>query len=123
MITLTDAAATRICKVAAADGSADMPLRVAARRDADGSIRYGMGLDDLREHDHPLLHEGVTVPVDRSSRVLLDGSTPDLVELDPGRFSFIFVAPDHPCVAPPAASGCGNAAGGECAAPSGTMRV
>lgn len=85
-------------------------LRVAAKRETDGSIVYGMGFDDERDNDDVLQCEGITVLIAPLSRDLLEGATLDFVELKPGEFQFIFLNPNE---APPAkddagARGCGS---------------
>jgi len=94
MITLTPQAAQQVHKAAEQTDAQGNPLRIAARADADGSIQYGMGFDEQREHDMLIHCEGVTVLVSPGSTSLLKGVTLDFVELNPGEFQFIFIAPD-----------------------------
>ncbi|WP_395693261.1 hypothetical protein [Piscinibacter sp.] len=62
MFSLTTNAATRIRQAAVEGGMEELALRVAARREADGSITYGMGFDEAHDGEHPaLLSDGVTV--------------------------------------------------------------
>ena len=58
MITLTPQAAQQVHKAAEQTGAQGNPLRIAARADADGSIQYGMGFDEQREHDMLIHCEG-----------------------------------------------------------------
>lgn len=113
MFTMTTAAAQRIRQAAQESGTAEQALRVAARREADGSIHYGMGFDDPGEGEVPALQmEGVTVLIAPSSRTLLGDTVLDFVELEPGDFSFIFIPPQAA-----AGSGCGSggaSSGGGC---------
>ena len=61
MFSLTTNAAARIRQSAVEGGMEELALRVAARREADGSITYGMGFDEAHEGEHPaLLSDGVT---------------------------------------------------------------
>ena len=93
MITITPGAAEQIRR-AAAEASDGAILRVAARREADGSVEFGMGFDEWRSGDLRILCEGVAVVVASPSRELVDAVTIDYVEITPGDFRFIFVAKD-----------------------------
>ena len=107
MITVTPSAARQI-RIAATQSDADeMGLRIAARRDADGSIHYAMGFDETRGDDLVVPSEGVALVVSPAHRDLVDGMTLDYVELEAGDFRFIFINPnDTP--GEPAAAGCGT---------------
>ena len=94
MITLTSQAAQQVLKAAGQTGAQGSPLRIAARVDADGSVQYGMGFDEQREHDMLIHCEGVAVLVSPGSTALLKGVTLDFVEFNPGEFQFIFIPPD-----------------------------
>ena len=113
MFTLTAAAAARIRQSAAEGGMAGLALRVAARRESDGSITYGMGFDEPGEGERPSLQaDGVPVLIADCSRPLLQHTRLDFVELHPGEFNFIF----EPATADPRGrSGCGNCSSGGCA--------
>ena len=97
MITLTPQAAQQI-RVAAREGHMEgMALRLAAKRNPDGSIHYGMGFDDVgREEDLRFTSEGIDVVIAPVSIDLLTGTTIDYVELEPGSFNFIFLNPSDP---------------------------
>jgi iron-sulfur cluster assembly protein len=113
MFTLTAAAAARIRQAAVEGGMAELALRVAARRENDGSITYGMGFDEPGEGEQPSLQsDGVTVLIASSSRPLLQDTQLDFVELEPGEFNFIFVPQ---VAAPRGKSGCGSCSSGGCA--------
>lgn len=114
MLTLTVSAATQIRKAAADSGASELALRVAARREADGSIVYGMGFDELRDGDMPLEVEGIPLLIAAPSQPLLQGTQLDFVELEPGSFNFIFV-PAETAVEEPARRGCGNGGCDSCA--------
>lgn len=106
MLSLTSSAAARIRNAAGDAGSADWALRVAARREGDGSITFGMGFDEPREGDLPLQVQGVNVVIAPPSQPMLEGIVLDFVELEPGRFDFIFV-PEAEVTEKPAKA-CGN---------------
>jgi len=112
MFTLTAAAAARIRQSAIEGGMADLALRVAARRESDGSITYGMGFDEPGEGERPSLQaEGVTVLIAGSSRPLLQDTQLDFVELNPGEFAFIFVPQASEASG---AAGCGSCSSAGC---------
>ncbi len=97
MITLTPAAAKQVRHSAREGKMEGMALRVAATRNPDGSIHYGMGFDDTsREGDMKFTSEGIEIVVAPTSLELLDGTTIDFVELEPGKFEFIFLNPRDP---------------------------
>lgn len=102
MITVTPAAAAQI-RLAAKQGHMEgMALRIAAQRDAEGAIQYAMGFDDsTRSDDTRFSSEGVELVVASTSTILLDGTTLDYVELEPGRNEFIFMNPNDPNYRPP----------------------
>ena len=128
MITVTPSAAQQI-RIAATQSDADeMGLRIAARRDADGSLHYAMGFDEARADDLVVPSEGIALVVSPAHRDLLDGLTLDYVEYEAGDFRFIFINPNDAAAAPPApadagaapaapqgcgSGGCGCAGGGE----------
>lgn len=93
MFSVSASAASEILAAAARSDAAGMALRVAARQVADGSIEYGMGFDEQREDDEPAAFDGLTVLVGSPSRPLLAGTVLDYVEVEPGRFDFVFVPP------------------------------
>lgn len=108
MFTLTRAAARQIRAAAEASQAGDLALRVAARLDADGSLQYGMGFDDVVEGDATLELEGVAVVIAPSSLELLEGTALDFVEYEPGDFRFIFIPPAAADEPGPGAGGCGG---------------
>jgi len=111
MFTLTPAAARQILETARDTGAEHMALRVAARREADGSIDYGMGFDDVGSNDTRLLLEDVPVLIAAHHVDLLEETVLDFVESEPGEFNFIFV--NQPAESASASSaGCGSNAGG-----------
>jgi len=111
MLTVTDAALEQIRRAALQSRAVGMALRVAARRADDGSIEYGMGFDDTHDEDQALDFDGLTVVVAASSRPLLQGTTLDWVELEPGERRFIFIPAAEE---PPPARGCGSGGCSRC---------
>lgn len=102
MIIITPAAADQIRNSARAGQLEGLAMRIAARRDADGSIHYGMGFDDAEhEGDLRLNTAGVDVVIGESSRILVDGMTLDYVEIEPGSWQFIFLNPNDVNYVPP----------------------
>lgn len=102
MITITPNAAAQIQTAAIQGGTQGVALRIAAKRDPDGTIHYAMGFDDTtRSDDTHYTTEGVALVVAATSTMLLEGTTLDYVELEPGRFEFIFMNPNDPNYRPP----------------------
>ena len=101
MITITPAAAAQI-KLSAEQGKTEgMSLRIAASRNDDNSIHYGMGFDDSKEDDVTVPAEDIEIIVSASSAELLKNTTIDFVELEPDKFQFIFLNPNDPNYKPP----------------------
>jgi iron-sulfur cluster assembly protein len=102
MITLTPSAAEQI-RLSAKQGRMDgLAMRIAATRNPDGSIHYGMGFDDNQlEGDIHITSQDIDVVVSSSSMLLLSGMTLDYVEIEPGTFQFIFMNPNDPNFTPP----------------------
>jgi iron-sulfur cluster assembly protein len=116
MITVTPGAAQQIRIAATQSDSDEMGLRIAARRDADGSLHYAMGFDEARNDDLVVTSEGIALVVSPRDTDLLDGMTIDYVEFEPGDFRFIFVNPNDAAAAssapaPESAQGCGSGCG------------
>ena len=109
MITVTPSAAQQI-RIAASRSDADeLGLRIAARRDNDGSLHYAMGFDEAREGDVVVPSEGIALVVAASDRELLEGLTLDFVEYEAGDPRFIFIHPNDAGAPPaPEAGGCGS---------------
>ncbi len=101
MITITPAAAKQIKLSAEQSKSKGMALRIAATRNADNSIHYGMGFDDSKEDDISVTSEDVEVVMAPSSAELLKETVIDFVELEPEKFQFIFMNPNDPNYTPP----------------------
>ena len=90
MITITPAAAEKIQASAAEGDMQGLAMRIAAKRNPDGTIHYGMGFG------------GVDVVIGESSHLLLEGTTMDFVEIEPGTWQFIFMNPNDANYSPPA---------------------
>ena len=102
MITITPAAAKQIREAAKQARMEGMALRIAADRQSDGSIHYGMGFDDLnRDDDTRYTSEGIELVIAPTSRALLDGTVVDFVELEDGQYEFIFMNPNDANYTPP----------------------
>ena len=110
-------AAQQIRVAATQSESDELGLRIAARRDADGSLHYAMGFDEARGDDLVVTSEGIALVVSPATAELLDGHDARLRRIEPGDFRFIFINPNDARGAhrrrpsPPASSGCG---GGGC---------
>jgi len=110
VVTVTSEAVTQIRNAAQQAGAEGMALRIAARRETDGSIQYGMGFDHECENDAIIDAEGFTVVVALESQPLLGGAVLDFVEIHPGDFQFIFINPNDLG----GSCGSGNGGGGGC---------
>lgn len=94
MITITPNAAKQIQDAAAHSNADDLFLRLAARREQDGTIEYGMGFDEMGATDELITSAGVDVLISSSCADLLKGATLDFVEISPGDFRYIFTNPN-----------------------------
>ncbi len=97
MITVTPEAAKHINHSANQGDTPGMKLRIAASRNEDGSLHYGLGFDDSTlEGDQIFTSEGIDIIVASSSLGLLTGTVIDYVELEPGKHEVIFINPNDP---------------------------
>lgn len=102
-IEVTETAANQIKKAAIESKLENTPLRIAATRNSDDSLHYGLGFDDIgsnSEKDHSFESNGVEIVVADSSFELLNGTTLDYIELEPKQFHFVFLNPNDPNYAP-----------------------
>jgi iron-sulfur cluster assembly protein len=103
MITLTPAAAAQIRASAEQGDMQGLAMRIAAKRNPDGSLHYAMGFDDTQlEGDMHIDADGIEIVVSEHSQGLLEGMTVDYVEIEPGTFQFIFLNPNDANYSPPA---------------------
>ena len=101
MIEITPVAAAQI-KLSMQEGQAGgLVLRIAATRNADNSIHYGMGFDDKKESDISVTSSGVDIIISPVSADLLKDTRLDYVELEPGNHQLIFLNPNDPEYTPP----------------------
>ncbi len=78
MITLTDAATTKVDELIKAEGEDELALRVAVRPGGCSGFSYEMYFDtDIADDDTTVDYSGVKVVVDQSSAMLLEGATLD----------------------------------------------
>lgn len=101
MITLTPAAIEQVMQSAEQSNAAGLALRLAARKNPDGSIDYGMGFDEPKDDDLLFRFKDVEVVMSGEYGPLLNGATIDYVELEPGQFHFIFLNPNDANYQPP----------------------
>jgi len=94
---ITPNAAAQVVRAVAESVEGQPVLRVAAKRDRDGSIDYAMGFDEPREEDTVSLQHGVRLLIAPTSIELLNDTVLDFVymenEVDP---QFIFRNPNDP---------------------------
>jgi len=96
MIKITPEAAKQIRHSAELSDSRNLHLRIAVRREEDGSFVYGMGFDEMHDDDALLASEGINVIVSDAAKDFLIGATLDFVEINPGESQFIFINPNDP---------------------------
>lgn len=102
MITITDAAIEQIKKSATEGDMAGMSLRIAASKDKNGNIEYGMGFDNNKADSDATVSIGpIDVLIGESSRELLTGATLDFVAIEEEEMQFIFINPNDPNQTPP----------------------
>ena len=97
ILIITPQAAAQVVR-AVAEGVEGQPvLRVAAKRDRDGSIDYAMGFDEPREEDTVSLQHGVRLLIAPTSIELLTDTVLDFVYMeDEEAPQFIFRNPNDP---------------------------
>lgn len=93
MFKVTTAAAEQVLSAAKQGGTEGLSLRLAAQQKPDGSIDYRMGFDDATGEDIRMSSEGVEIVMAPEYVPMLDGTTMDFVEIEPGQFHFIFLNP------------------------------
>ena len=101
MINVTTEAAKQIRHSAKESNLEGLPLRIAGTKQDDGSIHYGMGFDDINEGDTSYQSEGIEIIVSEESIDVLEGTTIDYVEIEPGKPQFIFLNPNDANYKPP----------------------
>lgn len=101
MFKLTRAAAEQVLRAAKQGGTEGLSLRLAASCKPDGSFDYRMGFDESTEDDIRFSCEGIDLVITPEQAPLLDQATMDYVEIEPGRFHFIFLNPKDPSYSPP----------------------
>lgn len=101
MFKVTAAAAEQVLKAAKQGGTEGLSLRLAAARQADGSIDYRMGFDDASEEDIRFNTAGVEIVIAPEFIPLLEQATLDYVELESGQHHFIFLNPLDASYVPP----------------------
>ena len=93
MITLTAAAVKQVRLSAKQVNLEGLPMRIAATKQPDGSIHYGMGFDDVKETDITHTSDGVDIIVSPETNPIVEGMKVDFVELEAGKPQFIFLNP------------------------------
>ena len=100
-LSFSPSAAAQIKKSAHESENGHMGLRIAARMTADESVNYGIGFDEAKEDDIKFECDGVTILISPDNEELLHGAHVDYVELEEGKFHFIFLNPNDPNYKPP----------------------
>jgi iron-sulfur cluster assembly protein len=81
LVTLTDAAATKVSELRAREGKADARLRLFVKSGGCSGFSYGLAFDDrLADDDLVEDHAGVPVVIDAFSAQYVDGAEIDYVD-------------------------------------------
>jgi iron-sulfur cluster assembly protein len=116
MITLTPKAIEQVKTAAEQSDAAGLALRLAAKKNPDGSMEYGMGFDESKDDDLLFKFDEVEVVMSGEYGPLLSGTTIDYVELESGQWNFIFMNPNDANYQPPGSDegGCGSGGCSSC---------
>lgn len=101
MFTITKEAAIELKRSMAHHDFDDMPLRIAAQKNADGSVEYQMGFDEAGPGDAMFACSGIDVIIAKDHKPLLNGTKLEYAELDDGEKHFIFLNPNDPTYVAP----------------------
>ena len=102
MIKLSANAARQIQYSAEQTSMQGIPLRIAVKKQADGSLHYAMGFDEQRlPGDEFVNTEEISLVISVQSKALAQQMIIDYVELEPGKYEFIFLNPNDPDYVPP----------------------
>ena len=111
MLEVTDQAVEKIKEVLGEDGQQDAPLRVIAMPNGNGSVQFGLTLEQENQPDDVTLDRGgIKFLMDSDSVPYLEKATIDFIE-DMTRVGFTITNPDFPAVGG-CGEGCGCGAGG-----------
>ncbi|MFP5350407.1 MAG: HesB/IscA family protein [Gammaproteobacteria bacterium] len=102
MITITPRAAEQIRKSVEQTQSQGLNLRIAVRREDDGSFDYGLGFDERKDGDTHFVSQDIGIVVSEGNKDFLLGAVLDFVEINPGDNRFIVINPNDPAHKPPA---------------------
>ena len=86
LVIVTPDAARQILIAAGSSDAEGLALRIAASREADGSLDYAMGFDNVRKGDIALTSEGIELVVAEEHRELLGGNDARFRRVRAGRF-------------------------------------
>ena len=101
MFKVTKAAARQIRTNAHVGDMEELALRIVATREADRSISYKMGFDEISEGDTLINSTGIDIVLRGADKELLNGTVLDYVQLETEQFNFIFLNPNDPHFQPP----------------------
>ena len=102
LLEVTPKAAQQVRYQAKQNRMEGMPLRIAAKRNSDGTIHYGMGFDDTgRDDDTTFQSSGIDIVISPMSLDLLSDTVLDYAQMDDGKYEFIFINPNDPNYSPP----------------------
>ncbi len=97
MIKLSSEAAKQILISAEQNNMPSVPLRIAIKKQDDGSFHYAMGFDEQRLPGDVFVNiDKINMVISEKSKNLAEGMTIDYVELEPGKLEFVFLNPNDP---------------------------
>jgi iron-sulfur cluster insertion protein len=79
-LVFTDSAAAKVADLVAEEGNPDLKLRVFVQGGGCSGFQYGFTFDDPKPTDHVLVLSGISVLVDKTSAMKLNGATVDWIE-------------------------------------------
>lgn len=102
MIKITTAASKQISHSAEQGDMPAMPLRIAIKKQDDGSFHYALGFDEQRLPGDVFVNsDNIDMVISQTSKEYAEGMTIDYVELEAGKHEFIFLNPNDPSFVPP----------------------
>ncbi|MQF69374.1 iron-sulfur cluster assembly accessory protein [SAR202 cluster bacterium AD-804-J14_MRT_500m] len=112
MLEVTTMAADKIKEVLEEEGKQEIPLRVIAMPDGQGSVQYMLSLENEGQEDDVSMElAGIKFLVDADSVPFVEKATIDFVE-DFTKVGFVISNPDYPTSSGCGGGGCGCGSGG-----------
>jgi iron-sulfur cluster assembly protein len=100
-IEVTDKAKEQIVTAMKQSDAQGLALRIAVQKKEGGGLDYQMGFDEVKDGDIETKTGDVTIIVAEDDEEILKGTVLDYVEIEKGKFHFIFSNPNDPSHAAP----------------------